>query len=202
MAASRETTRTFIAIEIPQPLDRELAALQRALSADVAGCRWVATVPFHSTLAFLGNVPNRDLSALCSAIAGSISSFEPFDVQLDGLGAFPTAKDPRVLWAGLTAPRLERFLALRTAIVHVVEQSGYPAPDQKFHPHVTLGRNKPDRRAAFDLTGLVETYRHWSGGRFTVHEIVTFASTPGPSGPCYTPISRAPLARKKTEAPP
>ena len=202
MAMNCETTRTFIAIRIPDPLNRKLVALQRTLSAEVAGCRWTSSLPFHATLAFLGDVRNRDLNDIGKAVAASTEMFEPFELQLEGLGAFPTARRPRVLWAGLTAPNLELVRGLRDAIVEGAHEVGYRVDDQRFHPHVTLGRIRPGRTAAGDLTGLSERYRDWSAGCFTVDEVVTFASTLGPGGPSYSPISRAPLARKKTEAPP
>ena len=114
MAAMRETTRTFIAIAIPEPLNRELADLQRTLSSEVAGCRWTSSLPFHATLAFLGDVRNRDLNDLCDSHSPRApATFEPFEVHLEGLGAFPSASRPRVLWAGLTAPNLEPLLGLR-----------------------------------------------------------------------------------------
>jgi len=197
-----ETTRTFVALAIPEPLNLQLTALQAALSPFVHGCRWASSLPFHATLAFLGDVRNRDLDKLGTLIAACMASFEPIEVHLEGLGAFPSANRPRVLWAGLTAPNLEPLLGLRAAIVRAVEQAGYRVDDPRFHPHVTLGRIKPDRGRPGDLTGLMERYRGWSAGRFTVDDIVTFASTLGPTGPHYTPIGHAPLALKKSEVPP
>jgi len=202
MATIGQTTRTFVAIAIPEPLNRGLAALQTELSPEVVGCRWTSTLPFHATLAFLGDVRNRDLNQIGKAIAASTGMFEPLEVRLEGLGAFPSATRPRVLWAGLTAPNLEPLLDLREAIVRAVAQAGYRVDDPRFHPHLTLGRIKPDRGGPSDLTALLERYRGWSGGAFTVDDIVTFASTLGPGGPSYCPISRAPLARKKSEDPP
>jgi len=201
MATTHETTRTFVAIAMPEPLNRELARLQAALSPDVHGCRWTSILPFHATLAFLGDVRNRDLNNLGTLIAASTASFEPFEVHLECLGAFPSANRPRVLWAGLTAPNLQPLLGLREAIVRAVAQAGYRVEDPRFHPHVTLGRIKPDRGGPCDLTGLLERYRGWSTGGFTVDDVVTFASTLGPGGPSYSPISRAPLALKKSEEP-
>jgi len=202
MTAVPETTRSFVAIAIPEPLDRQLTGLQAALSPFVPGCRWASNLPFHATLAFLGDVRNRDLDNLCTLIAAGTASFEPLDVRLEGVGAFPTANRPRVLWAGLTAPNLEPLLGLREAVVKAVGQAGYRVDDPRFHPHVTLGRIKPGRGGPCDLTGLLERYRGWSAGGFTVDEIVTFASTLRPTGPNYTPIGRAPLALKKSEEPP
>ena len=70
-ATMPECTRVFIAIAIPEPLERELARLQAELAPAVPGCRWTSALPFHLTLAFLGDVPNSDLSAICQVVAAS-----------------------------------------------------------------------------------------------------------------------------------
>ncbi len=56
MATMPECTRTFIAIAVPDAVERELARLQDALAPEVPGCRWTSALPFHVTLAFLGDV--------------------------------------------------------------------------------------------------------------------------------------------------
>ena len=61
-------------------------------------------------------------------------------------------------------------------------RAGYPCEDERFHPHVTLGRFKPDRRGPCDLTAVVERYRSWSCGDFTAFEVVGFASRLWTSG--------------------
>ena len=66
-----ECTRVFIAIAVPEPLERELARLQAELAPAVPGCRWASALPFHLTLAFLGDVPDSDLSAICQVVAAS-----------------------------------------------------------------------------------------------------------------------------------
>ena len=76
---------------------------------------------------------------------------------------------------------------------------GYRPEDLRFTPHVTLGRIKSDRRGQqpLDLTAILEPYQTWSGGTFSVNEVVTFASTLTPDGPAYAQLARAPLCREK-----
>jgi 2'-5' RNA ligase len=193
-----ETTRTFIAITIPEPLGWQLTALQAALASSIPECRWTSTLPFHATLAFLGEVENRDLEDLCKMTAASTAPLEPFELHLTGVGAFPNTHRPRVVWAGLTARDLAPLLELRTAIAQAVGQAGYPVDEAQFHAHVTLGRIKPHRGRARDLTGLVQQYRGWSGGGFRVDEVVTVASSLGPDGPSHRAIGQALLAGKKS----
>jgi 2'-5' RNA ligase len=197
------TTRTFVALEIPAALGEKLRRLQERLAPEAAGVRWVSTLPFHLTLAFLGDVPHADLNAVCLAVAGAAAAFGPFPLLVEGLGAFPDPSRPRVLWVGASGPGLEVLGRLHEAVCRATAGLGYPADDaQRFHPHVTLGRLKPGKHAAQDLGPLVKHFRTWSAGKFTAAEAVTFGSTLTTDGPEYTPLGRAPFRARKPDTPP
>jgi 2'-5' RNA ligase len=202
IAKMRQTTRTFIAIPIPEPNGQKLSRMQTELAPEVPGCRWTASAPFHLTLAFLGEVRNRDVNELCLAVGSAVAAFERFDVQLEGLGVFPSPRKPRVVWAGVTAPDPNPLNDLREAVVQAATRVGYRPDDPRFHPHVTLGRIKVDRGGGGDLTELIARQQGWSGGSFTVVEVVTFASTLEPRGPSYAALGRAPLGARKNDARP
>jgi RNA 2',3'-cyclic 3'-phosphodiesterase len=188
-----ETTRTFIAIAIPETLGRELARMQALLTPEIPGCRWPENLPFHLTLAFLGEIRDTDLDRLGESIKPKVALFEPFEVCLQGLGAFPNVARPRVIWAGVGAPNVERLMDLQQSVVATISKDGFPPDDLRFHPHITLGRMKPGRHPRCDFARWVDRFRGWSAGSFTVTEVVTFASTLGPNGAIYTPIGHAGL---------
>ncbi len=196
------TTRTFVAIAIPEPLGRKLARLQAALSSEVPRCRWVESLPFHATLAFLGDVRQADLSELCAAVATSTRMLESFEVELKGVGTFPDADRPRVIWTGLSREDLTPLLRLQNQIAVAAAPFGFLPDARGFHPHVTLGRMKPGRRSTCDLRGLLERYRSWAGGGFRVDEVITFASKLGKDGSTYDPLAMAPLAGRMSGASP
>ena len=99
-----KTTRTFIAIPIPPTPGDKLTRLQNLLAPQVPAARWASTLPFHMTLAFLGDVPDTDLNTVCKAVAQACGPVPPFELRLEGVGAFPSPAKPRVLWAGLQTP--------------------------------------------------------------------------------------------------
>jgi 2'-5' RNA ligase len=156
----------------------------------------------HITLAFLGDVRNRDLNELCRAVAAAAEPCARFELEVRGLGAFPSPRKPRVVWAGATASDLAGLHELRTAVVQAATAVGYRSDDPRFHPHLTLGRIKSDRGAGCDLTELVGRHQDWSAGSFPVVEVVTFASTLGPGGAAYAALGRARLQGGKTESSP
>jgi RNA 2',3'-cyclic 3'-phosphodiesterase len=196
----RESTRTFIAIPIPDPVGRQLAGWQQAFAPEVPGCRWVESQPLHITLAFLGDVPNRDLNELCLAVAAAAEPSGRFELNVEGLGAFPNPARPRVVWAGITADDLGPLSTLRESVVRAATKAGYRPDDPRFHPHVTLGRIRSDRGRPCDLAEIVRREQARSAGSFPVVEVVTYASTLGPGGAAYAPLNRARLKGKKTEA--
>jgi RNA 2',3'-cyclic 3'-phosphodiesterase len=194
-----ETTRTFFAIEIPEPLGQELRGLQKTLALELPGCRFTGdNTPFHMTMAFLGDVRDDDLRSLHELVASSVARFEPCELRFEGLGAFPSAKRPRVLWAGIRTREGALLDEIQQAVAGASVKAGYP-PDDRFHPHVTLGRFKPDRRGPCDVAAVMEGYRSWSCGDFTAFEVVGFASRLTAKGPSYEPLGRARLEGEKSK---
>lgn len=199
-----KTTRTFIALPVPSALGEKLTRLQSLLAPKIPHARWTSNLPFHMTLAFLGDVPDNDLDTVCKAVAEASLPFSCFELRLEGVGAFPNLARPRVLWSGLTAADLTPLLELQKSIVKRVTDAGYRPDDQRFTPHVTLGRIRSDRRGqnSPDLSTILQPHLTWSAGTFLVGEVITFASTLTPEGPAYAQLARAPLSGKKTVASP
>jgi 2'-5' RNA ligase len=170
-----------------------LEARQRALAPEVEGARWVGTEALHLTLAFLGDVLDTDLNAVCLAVAEPVRDRPPFDLEVRGLGAFPDPSRPRVLWAGVVGD-LDALNAVQKSVFDAATRAGYRPADERFHPHITLARLKTGRGPAVDLGPLVDRYRRWGAGAFVADTVITYASTMTPDGPAYAPLGRAPLS--------
>ncbi|MDR3638697.1 MAG: RNA 2',3'-cyclic phosphodiesterase [Isosphaeraceae bacterium] len=189
-------TRTFIAVAVPDKLGEKLVRLQSLLAVELEGVRW-APPSFHVTLAFLGDVDVADVNRVCRAAAEAAALVESFDLRIEGLGCFPDPKKARVLWVGLTGPGVEPLAILQKGVAAAVTKVGCPPEDDRFHPHITLGRIKVGRAPSPDLTPLLRHYRTWSAGSIEVTEAVVFASTLTADGPAYTPLSTAKLEGRK-----
>ncbi len=184
--------RTFVAIKVPDDRAEKLQRLQTLIAPTLTGARWVEPDKFHVTLAFLGDVPDEDLNPICIAVAEAVKDFRPIDLAILGLGVFPDQERPRVVWAGLEG-EIEAMGAIQKAIVAAVTNAGYPPDDDRFHPHITLGRLKPKRDETTDCGPLLRHHERWRGGSFHVSEVVTFASQFTAEGPAYVALGRAPL---------
>jgi RNA 2',3'-cyclic 3'-phosphodiesterase len=194
-----EHTRTFVAIAVPKSVERQLARLQSELAQVLPECRWTRAMPFHLTLAFLGDIPSNLVTEVCRAVASSTRTIEPFEIEVAGLGAFPTTNRPRVIWAGATACNQEKLIDLQGSVVNALAKVGLKPDDQRFHPHVTLGRIKPGRHGRPDLARLIQSPADQWASRWLVEDVQVFASTLGPTGSAYEVLARTSLGGKKTE---
>src|SRR5215208_4100908 len=95
-------TRTFIAVEIGDEIRANAVALQGALARAGADVRWVAPDSMHVTLLFLGEVDDRELHAVCRAVQDVAATEPRFALRVAGVGAFPNARRPKTVWAGVT----------------------------------------------------------------------------------------------------
>jgi 2'-5' RNA ligase len=128
--------RLFVAVDLPDEVQRRLARLVRAAPE---GVRAVTPGKLHLTLHFLGDVAEE--SAL--RLAAALRAVRPaaFTIDLGGVGCFPSQRRPSVLWAGVQpSPPLT---ALHGAVGDVIEACGMPRENRPFTPHVTLARLTP-----------------------------------------------------------
>ncbi len=200
-----DTTRTFIAIAVPETLTLKLTRLQQQLAGELTGVRWSTAPPFHVTLAFLGDVAHSELVGVCRAVMDAVAPFSPFSLKIDGIGAFPDPTRPRVIWTGISGPGVETLVELQAAVATAVARVNYATDSKAFHPHVTLGRVESPRGRGRqkmevptpDMSRLVNHYKTWHAGPFPVNQVVLYSSTLGRDGPIYAPLGHASLASKK-----
>ncbi len=112
--------------------------------------RWTRPENVHLTLKFLGDIREEVLNDLCAALEETCRHHAPFDVGLTGLGAFPSARRARILWAGVGAGS-ERLCSLATDVDAAFAPLGFEREGRPYVPHLTLGRVR-GRPASFDLS--------------------------------------------------
>jgi 2'-5' RNA ligase len=185
-------TRTFIAVELPDDVRGRLLSLQQTLARSGGDVKWVEEENLHVTLLFLGEVDERDLPAVCSAVSEACSAIEPFTLSIDGVGCFGNPRRPRTLWAGVGAGR-EQLIALHDAIEGPLLDLGcYRREERKFEPHLTLGRVRGDSGAG-RLAEALQRQEKFVAGEFEVDEAAVMSSDLRPEGPVYAVMSRGAL---------
>jgi 2'-5' RNA ligase len=188
-------TRTFIAVEINADIRANAVALQQALAKSGAEVKWVEPDNLHVSLLFLGEVDDRELHSVCRAVKEAAATEPPFPLRVSGVGAFPTPRRPKILWAGITdgAEALKRLYDKLEA--KLLDLGCYRKEERGFTPHLTLGRVKGEADA-FTLAAELPKRLAWDGGRTVVEEVLVFSSVLQKNGPEYTVLGRGELAGK------
>lgn len=140
------TIRAFFAIRLPAPVERVLGETAQMLAGRTprGAVRWVRPEQIHLTLRFLGDTPTSKVAAIGAVMDALATDTAPLALRLDGVGCFPNARRPRVIWVGLAgdeAPLAE----LRGALDARLAGLGFPPDDKPFRAHLTLGRVRDDR---------------------------------------------------------
>lgn len=187
--------RSFIAIELPADVRSELEKLQGSLkSARFDFARWVPAENIHVTLKFLGNISPARVNDIVDVVKELSREFEPFELEIGGIGAFPNLKRPRVLWIGLGGD-IDRLQTLQGSLEERLARLGFTKESRGFTPHLTLARLRenmsPEQRRAF--SDLIAGRSVWLGCRFVVDCISLMKSQLLPSGAVYTRIARTKL---------
>ena len=154
---------------------------------------WVAPENFHITLKFLGGVDDGRVPPLVEALREAVQGHRPFALDIAGLGAFPSATRPRVLWAGV-AGGLDPLSALAEGVEQVMASHGFSREERGFSPHVTLGRVREPRRAPA-LTEALEARATRPLGRVAIEAIALMRSDLSPRGARYSALASLPLPR-------
>jgi 2'-5' RNA ligase len=188
--------RTFIAIVLDDELKHNIRRLQDGLREQVPprSIRWVRPEGIHLTLKFLGNTPSERVERLQAALERAAETVEPFDLTVRGLGCFPNARRPRVVWVGLEEPT-GKLAALRQAIEDQVAPLGFPAENRPFRPHLTLGRvqRQASKSEAREIGEMVSFASIGTIDEMSVNRVSYIKSDLRSSGAVYTTLSKAEL---------
>lgn len=187
--------RLFAAITLGPELQKVLGAAVRKLQdalrerRDYSAVRWVPPDKIHLTLKFLGQVDEGRIPEVIAALEESSSGITQFKLTVHGLGCFPNARRPTVIWAGLASQ-----VSLAAELVKRLEDSfdrlGFPRETRPFSPHLTLGRVRREvghaDRAA--VGAIVEAFPAQRYGAIAADAIHLIKSDLKPGGPVYTTL--------------
>jgi 2'-5' RNA ligase len=186
--------RTFYALSVPPELVDAVRRIQQRARIDLPrGLRWTAPEQVHLTLAFLGDVPTESVVQLKSILYEIALSVQPFEVSVMGVGGFPRADRPRVVWAGLAGESVHQIGRLHHDLWSRLEPI-VPKPepnDREFHPHITLARvpgPQPPKIAAW-----MQRHADYEFGDWPVRDIQLIQSVLTPKGPVYETLARSEL---------
>ena len=184
--------RVFCAVELPDSIrasaGEQIEALRR-LAPDVrAG--WERPEKLHITLKFLGEIEQARVGALAAAAERAARSLEPFDLSVEGAGAFPPRGAARVLWLGLK-DSTSALALLQRRLEDECAAEGFDREARPFNPHVTIARLRLPAGARRLAT--LHEEKGFARAEFSVRDLVLIRSELGRGGSRYSLLSRHPL---------
>ena len=190
--------RAFIAIELPAEVKDFLSEVTAKLRPGrERAVKWVAPEGIHLTLKFLGNIPEEQVVNITNTLDKIARETPYFELTLEGAGAFPNSKSPRVIWVGMGGD-IPELTNLQRQIERELASLGFPADKKAFLAHLTLGRvrEKATRQERLELRKAVGELRIDGTVPFQVAGISLMKSTLTSSGAIYERLAKTTLDRK------
>jgi len=171
--------RLFVAIRPPA----EIRALLLSAMGGVSGARWQSEDQLHLTLRFIGEVDRHQGDDVHAALGGI--HHPPFDIALNGIGAFERRGRADALWAGV-APH-DPLKALHNKVDAALVRVGIAPDERAYLPHITLARLK---RTSGPVGNLLEQSGGLASPAFTVDSFALFESDLTQEAAVYSIIGR------------
>ena len=177
------TLRVFVGVPVGAAVAERISAVRNEFGGEAV--RWAPAENLHLTLKFLGDVEEAQVVAIRSALREALAGTAGFGVTARGLGVFPNARRPRVLWIGLAAPELAQVAG---RVDRALEPLGVERAATRFRPHATIGRWRRPEPPGVSLREELTRWRDREFGEFRMDAVTLFQSTLRPAGATYSPL--------------
>jgi 2'-5' RNA ligase len=181
--------RLFVAVDVPEDVRALVADRVVPLRERYPRARWVPIANQHVTMKFLGSTWPRLLEWVVAAAGEVAARHEAFETSVAGLGAFPSPRRARVLWAGLDDPP-GRLAAIAADLDRALAREFRPEA-RGFSAHLTVARSDPPMRLEEDLPDAAVESR-----AFGIDRLVLYRSHLRRPAPVYEPLEVFPLGAR------
>lgn len=183
--------RAFIAIEIDAAAREACAELINRMKDISARVAWVRPENLHLTLRFLGEVSEQQIDQLAAQLGSRVSHFSSFKASLRGVGVFPNARRPTVIWTGFECASGD-LAGIQSESERAAVAIGLPPENRPFVAHVTLGRVRLEHQRG-GVSDYLKDLSSFFTGVFTVDAVSLFSSELTPQGARYSRLHRLTL---------
>lgn len=183
--------RLFVAFDVPAAVRDQAEAASAPWHERYPRAKWVPKQNQHVTLKFLGSTWPRLVEWVKQTVEGVAGASEPFETRVTGLGAFPSPRRARVLWAGLEDPA-GRMAAMAGALDEGLAKEFEPEK-RAFTAHLTVARFDPPVPLGDDLAAT-----ELGTDAFPIDRLVLYRSHLQRPAPVYEPLHEFPLVGSPT----
>ncbi len=146
----------------------------------------------HLTLRFFAEISTATAEEIGRRVRAAVASLTPFDLTIEGVGAFPSWDRPRVVWRGVSVGS-DQLKALATAVRSAVVAAGCADDPQPFVPHVTLFRVRSPRERELALRYARKELPAPTPVRIRIDRVVFVESRLGSNGAAHRILDSLPL---------
>ncbi|HJX31764.1 MAG TPA: RNA 2',3'-cyclic phosphodiesterase [Thermodesulfobacteriota bacterium] len=178
------TIRSFIAVPLNAEIIFHLEKVQKELRTLPADVKWVNPQSIHLTLKFLGNIEEGNVEDIARGIQNGIKGVKSWSAAVRNMGAFPSLKNPRVIWIGIE-DQSGQLVRLQNQIEQQMSKLGFEEEKRKFSAHLTLGRVRSPK-GRDELVKYLLDERERVFGEIKVDRVILFKSELRPTGAVHT----------------
>lgn len=180
--------RAFIALPLPETVKEALSLVSTTLRKTI-DARWVKPEAMHLTMKFLGDINEKNLKSISKKLDEVSVLNQPFEMRLNSLGAFPSPRRARVIWAGIDAD-ISRLNNLAASIDDMSADYDIAKEGRPFMAHITLARLREPSMINLDvrmqeITFIIDRMYFYKsdltpqGARYTLLHSSLFTGKPG-----------------------
>jgi 2'-5' RNA ligase len=187
--------RLFIGVDISEKARSAVESYISELSGRFSDLpvKWEKPEKLHLTLKFLGNTEEDIIDRVFDIVDRNAKGTDAFELEIAGTGAFPSAKNARILWLGVNEPTgVLKDLVQR--IDDDCSKLGFEIENRSFKPHLTIARIR-DPRSSSEL-GKEHTTSDFGPIGFSCRQLVLYHSQLGRGGSVYTKLAAARFQKK------
>lgn len=180
-----EMIRAFIAFDIDSDLVlKRLSEVQKRLVDTGADLKLVEPKNIHVTMRFLGDITPSSVDAIYEEMKQVV--FKSFDIELKGLGAFPTLRYARVVWVGIQKGANE-LKSVFDQLEPRLQRLDFRPDPKGFSPHLTIARVKSGRNKT-ELARQIEEMADYECGIIKAEYLRLKKSVLTPRGSIYSTL--------------
>ncbi|RQD84153.1 MAG: RNA 2',3'-cyclic phosphodiesterase [Methanocalculus sp. MSAO_Arc2] len=173
--------RLFVAIDLVESIRERLSELQMPLGIVRGRLTIVNSALLHITLKFLGEVPEKEIPRVISALQSL--HYRPYRIEINKISS-NNPRRPRVIWAQINDQGETATLA--ELIDAALEPLGIPRETRPFQGHITIARVKEFHP---DIPEAIAPFTSFRAGHMEVARFSLKKSTLTPKGPIYETIA-------------
>ncbi|MDP1728899.1 MAG: RNA 2',3'-cyclic phosphodiesterase [archaeon] len=176
-------TRTFIAIDFPDEIIKEVARIGEVLGKKKFTGKLTELENLHLTLKFLGEIDEKKMEEVRARLKEA--KVEEMDLKLGEIGVFGIRGSPRIVWIKIEG---KQIWDLQKRIDEALKGEGMFEPEERFMSHLTIARVKYVK----DKKGFIDAVKGMKVKdiKFKIDSFELKSSELKPLGPVYRTIEK------------